>query len=1214
MSKNKTGIGALAALALALPLGAQIDNGNITGRVTDPSGGAIVGAQVTVTQTQMNFETVAATNEEGIYRALNLRPGRYRLTFVAPGFKKMIRDNLELHGEQTLAQDAAMEVGQATESIQVSGKPQLLDTETSTSGTTVDGNYFFNLPNYQRHTVAVLLFTPGVTFDSNHYTKSLSGLTIDGLGGSNAAGVGYFEDGAVATMGARGDNAETVTNAVEDIKVFTSAAPAEYGHSAGVGISVVKKSGSNDFHGLLQEEIRTRSMQQRRFFEQYRNSQIQPGFSINPPGLIVQNPDANLSGPVYIPKIYNGKNKTFFFYGLQMMIEKQGKQLTATVPTPAELNGDFSFTGSGVTPNTIYDPDTTRLVNGQWFRDPFPGNIIPRSRWSTVATKFLALNPIGAPDVAGNWTTTGPVNNVQMGPMKITKWQNHTARLDHQISTALKLFTSYTYNHEWGRQPTLSITNPLFDSSLNLGITDRHTASLGATWVPSPTMVNDLRVSYYGRITPTESIALNNDYASLLGMGNLGLPPTCLPGVIPSLITDQASLSPGCGNRTVQETYTVKDDVSKAMGAHNFKMGYELLRYHQNANNGPGNVDGSFTYSGVNGITTTGNSIANTGGIPLAQFMTGDISSFSFGSNTDNLYTRSWQHSVYFQDDWKVSPNLTVNFGVRYNVEPPKTYKGGYISLFDLSLPDNSTYTNTAYQAFCPPGGCKGAYTHPKNATPFDTDWGRIDPVAGLAWHFMPKMVLRAGARIAHLDTYTDNTSLLFTNELLSRAYSASQISGNFMPLFNLNNGIPAWSYPALRPDGSTPTIATNAGAVSPTITPRNIKTPYVATWNIGLQREAGKDYVVELRWEGSAESKGYATTDINTRPWGIIPSPNHDGTMMNLNDPANALFRYQWATGTMASYQTQYARPYPNLGSVSVVCNCYHMEHNAGIVRLEKRYSRGLNFQVYYTYSKTLGMSSTSNLNPYLDWHLLKARTAQDQTHNLTGTMNYELPVGRNRHFLSGANRLVDALFGGYNIAWTYTIASGLPTGMSISGVSLPSYTAGGQTFTNINVPQYPSFMPNFGNVLLLQRPSLRDNWQDLGGDRFNQGNQNSMIDCGPVVLNHGNSCFTYVPAFSLGNNGANVWNNQRLIAASGSIGKEVPLRERMRLQLRLDWQNPFKWYNWGGPSTALNVQSAANSLLFGKINPGSNGETATGTSGYGGTPLLNLNVGLKW
>ena len=158
-------------------------------------------------------------------------------------------------------------------------------------------------------------------------------------------------------------------------------------------------------------------MQDRKFFDQYRNSQIQPGFSIKPPPLIVINPDAYVSGPVYLPHIYNGKNKTFFFYGFQMMIEKQGKQLTATVPTPAMLGGDFTFAGSGVTPNTIYDPETTSVTAaGVWSRSPFPGNVIPRSRFSKIATTFLGLNPIGPPDVPGNWTTTGLPTTFNWGP------------------------------------------------------------------------------------------------------------------------------------------------------------------------------------------------------------------------------------------------------------------------------------------------------------------------------------------------------------------------------------------------------------------------------------------------------------------------------------------------------------------------------------------------------------------------------------------------------------------------------------------------------------------------------------------------------------------------------------------------------------------------------------------------------------------------------
>jgi hypothetical protein len=677
----------------------------------------------------------------------------------------------------------------------------------------------------------------------------------------------------------------------------------------------------------------------------------------------------------------------------------------------------------------------------------------------------------------------------------------------------------------------------------------------------------------------------------------------------------------------------VKDDLSKSRGSHNFKAGIEFLRFHNNQHPGPGNVDGTFSYAGTNNITTSGNPVANTGGINLAGMMLGAISSYSFGYNMHNTYTRSSQISGYIQDDWKALPNLTINYGLRYNVEPPKHDKFGYISLFDLSLPDNSIHTNGNYLPFCPAGGCRGAYTHPNGADPFPTDWKRFDPTIGLAWTFTPKTVVRAGFRISHLDTFTDNTSLWYANELTSLSTGTiSQPSGNYRPLFMLDNGIPSYSYPALRADGSSITSETNVGGISPSIVDfNNFKTPYVATFNIGIQRELGKDYMIELRYEGSAAVKTYGTVDINAVPRGIIPDPSHNGQTMDLNNPSGTCagmscfnYRYLWSTGGISSYQTQYARPYPNLGSINMVGNYGHSDYQSGIVRLEKRFSKGLNFTTFLTYAKTLGGGAG---NMYAStWYNNKQQSGQ--RFNYTSTLNYEVPVGKGRHFLGHTNRLVDAVLGGYNIMWTYTLASGNYAGFGgVSGVSLPSTTFGGTSSSNVGVPQYPSFMPGFGSVVYSKVPQLRSNWQDLGTDRWNQadanaagyGGQNSMIgNCGKAVVNYGNDCFTYIPAYGIGNNAGNLFTNQRIIAASAAISKEVPLKgEKAKLQLRLDLQNPFKWYNWGGPSMGLNVQSQSaidRSNTFGTINPNNNGETSTGTAGYGGTPLLNMTVAIKW
>jgi hypothetical protein len=296
------------------------------------------------------------------------------------------------------------------------------------------------------------------------------------------------------------------------------------------------------------------------------------------------------------------------------------------------------------------------------------------------------------------------------------------------------------------------------------------------------------------------------------------------------------------------------------------------------------------------------------------------------------------------------------------------------------------------------------------------------------------------------------------------------------------------------------------------------------------------------------------------------------------------------------------------------MVSNSYHSNHQAGIVKLEKRYSKGLNFQVYYTLAKTLAGGSSDS--PYINWRLGKSPSGQK--HNFTGTMNYEVPFGKGRRFMNTSNRLLDTIFGGYNISFTYTIASGGLAGIGVSGISVPANTVGGNGTSMVSIPQYPNLMPSFGGVLVRRAPKLRDNWQDLGTNRYNQAAQNSMIDCGDPILNGspmaGNDCATYRRPYSYGNDGGGLWTTQRFIAHSGAIGKEIAISEQVRLQVRMDWQNPFKWFNWGGPGTSINVQNLTNTLTYGKINPGSNAETGTGTAGFGGTPLLNLNISLKW
>jgi hypothetical protein len=357
----------------AFPVLAQIGTSTITGRVTDATGSVVPGATVTVVHVSTNFTFNAVTNNEGLYRVPSLNPGMYRLSFEAVGFKRSVREDVELRTGDTLAVDMVLQVGNVTELVEVIEATPLLETETSATGALLDGNVLYNMPLYQRYINSTLNLVPGMTTGGYAYGGSLGAYH---LAGQRSGAIGIFEDGVNGNDQAGGtETIKPLQNAVAEVKVLTTVPPAEYGHSAGGVISVVKKSGTNELHGMASWYGRTRMMQHRLFFDQVRASAPAPGRPNGFPNFFMQ-PDGNIGGPVVIPKIYDGRNKTFFFFGYQRLHEKKVAQVDATTPTPAMKQGDFNF--PGVTANPIFDPaSTTRLANGTWVRNPFPDNRIP---------------------------------------------------------------------------------------------------------------------------------------------------------------------------------------------------------------------------------------------------------------------------------------------------------------------------------------------------------------------------------------------------------------------------------------------------------------------------------------------------------------------------------------------------------------------------------------------------------------------------------------------------------------------------------------------------------------------------------------------------------------------------------------------------------------------------------------------------------------------
>jgi len=292
--------------------------------------------QVSIVQTQTNFHFASVTNEDGIYRVQSLLPGPYTVTFEAQGFKRLVRENLTLQVGDVLPVDAAMEVGSVSESVEVQAQATLLETETSSTGTVTEGETLYKLNMYQRYITNTMSIVPGV---SNQTTGGTNGLGAFNVNGQRTSGTAVFEDGVFANDPLTSNNLviKPIMNSVDEVKVLTGTLPAEYGHSASGVITTVKKNGTNEFHGGISDFGRTRIMTHRMYFSLYNTSQAQPG---NPGGLTpyyFMLWDGNGGGPVVIPKIYNGRNKTFWYSGYNKLIEKKTQAYVSQTPTPAEL-------------------------------------------------------------------------------------------------------------------------------------------------------------------------------------------------------------------------------------------------------------------------------------------------------------------------------------------------------------------------------------------------------------------------------------------------------------------------------------------------------------------------------------------------------------------------------------------------------------------------------------------------------------------------------------------------------------------------------------------------------------------------------------------------------------------------------------------------------------------------------------------------------------
>jgi len=552
----------LTLLAWAAPARAQFDSATVVGTVRDASKAVVPGAKVTLTAVGTGISVVRTSGTDGNYEFPSVKPGQYVVTAEKAGFALALVDNVQVQVGARLRVDLEMPVGQVSEKVQVTAASQLLETETSTTGTVIDGEYFQRMPLFQRHSRAVLYLTPGVNTGGLAYAGSLGGFSINGGATNN---IGYFEDGMYGVQPSGTNTTDTILSTIEEAKVITTVLPAEYGHSAGGAIVIVKKSGTNQLHGGGGLLFRETAMQHRRF--------MQPAtFQQTGNSLHFRQPDYYVSGPVYIPKVYDGRNKTFFMFAGQYLQERQGEVISWSVPTPEELNGDFSYGGrAGV--NTIYDPRSTAVNNGVWSRAPFAGNIIPKAQWDPVATKFLSSKVWETPNLPGTPTATGPTGNLQIPRQKSTDWANYSLRADQQFTNKLKMFYNWSFNTRTAFTPDLNVVNLLYNTTQRTSVDAQTTTGVGFTYTITPSMISETRVNYYRFRNDQTWPGYGTDFGALLGIPNIG------KGSMPNITGIPYVANPSLN---VEETFTYKEDLSKLMGKHALKYGYELMRLRRN--------------------------------------------------------------------------------------------------------------------------------------------------------------------------------------------------------------------------------------------------------------------------------------------------------------------------------------------------------------------------------------------------------------------------------------------------------------------------------------------------------------------------------------------------------------------------------------------------------------------------------------------------------
>ncbi len=1091
------------AVALAASIvSAQETRGLLVGLVTDGSGAVIPGAEVQARHRETGVSSKTVANEQGRYQLRYLLPGTYDVTSSAKGFKTLVHDNIEIRVSDSVELNLPLELGSMSETVQVTSETPLLETANASLGQVIDHRRIAELPLLHGNAMAVLDLAPGMAqartsdlglwggrvFD-NGWTTSYA---IDGSG-SNTHEITLDGVSNTTTLGGAGSGGrQTVAytppaDLVQEMRVQTASFDASVGYTSGAVINMSVKPGTRDLHGTLYYFKILPELNANQWFAN-RAGQPKVEFGYNRWGF-------TNTGPIYIPKLYNGREKTFYSYGYEGHHDSPPWPQTLTVPTPNQLNGDFSELLKLGSRYQIYDPLTARVnANGRIEREPFPGNVIPSSRISPFTKSIAKL--WGAPRTSG--AADGTNNFPDPTQPDPNHYFSHVNRVDHYLSEKNRLYGRWSLSKNIEQNYRDAFKNEATGNNLirrNRGLTldDVHTFS--------PTLVMNLR---YGITRFREDSAPKTLGYDPAGAG--------FDKALISQIDPQAYVFPcftvagyaslGCQNPAFRstDTHSLTAGFDSIRGTHNFKFGTEMRAYRENQY-----PFGQAVPRLDFGTDFTRGPFDNSPSAPigqgLASFLLG-VPTAGFVDRNANYAEQSKGFSVYVQDDWKVTRKFTLTLGLRYEYEGPLTERfNRSVRDYDLSTPSPIEPEVRARYALNPVpevpvdrfrlvGGYRfvGVGGMPRGV--YDSDGNNFMPRIGISWSVLPKTVVRAGYGV-FFGYLGERRGDVIQSGFSQRTEVIPSPDNGLTFNINLANPFPNG---LLEPAGARLGLATYLGRPISFFNSQPI-TPYMQRWQFSVQQELPARVLIDLTYVGNRATKPEINRDLNAIPnqW-LSTSPVRDTARI---DFLTALFPNPFLpmlAGTNLAAdrlpRSQFLLPYPHFPSVVSTTDQGFSWYHSLQVKAERRFASGYTFQSSYTYSKLMEAISYLNAaDPYPE----RVISSQDFPHRLTVSGIYELPIGRGKPFLGAASGISSVLVSGWQIQGVYIGQSGQALGFgnaiffgNIKDVPIPKGQRTVDRWFNVDA----GFERNSSRQLAFNLRTLNSRFSGVRGDGINTFN----------------------------------------------------------------------------------------------------------------------------